>query len=345
MKNSALTRDNELPEKPRALRTNPDISVIVPVYNVVDYLEKCVESLLAQNHSNYEILLIDDGSTDESGSICDCLAHHHSNIHAFHKLNGGLSDARNFGLNMCRGEYVTFVDSDDTVSPQYLSFLHEAVEDGAADISTCQYVALCSKTPVQDLAEQNLAYECCSGSDALASLLYGRRVNVAAWGKLYKKSLFEHVSFPKGRHYEDVGTTYKLIRSAKRVAISQNNLYFYLNRPGSITNQEFSESTFDRYLLAKEAFSSLRSDAVLCDGARAYFCHHTLAMLRNVPSEVFSDQIEAIRLELTSIASQVFSDKRVCRKDKVALFLFLKLGARMYSKCWRLFQFIGGNSK
>lgn len=338
-----MTSDGLSGEGEVSLPIEPKISIIVPVYNVEKYLEKCVKSLLCQSFAEYEIILVDDGSTDGSGILCDRMASQYAQIKVFHKVNGGLSDARNYGLRVCRGRYVTFVDSDDYVSSSYLEFLHRIVVESSACIGACQYKLTFSDSPTPTMIS-SFSYYDIQGPDALISLLYGRNINVAACGKLYKRELFEGVEFPVGRAFEDVGTTYRLFLEAKRVAVSQAPLYFYRKRTGSITTHPFSESNFDRYLLAKEALEnpSLLSSGSRQKAARAYFAHHTLAMLRNVSASKYRTRIKLVRGELSKVAPTVLSDTRAALFDKAALILFLGAGGRVYSKCWRLFESMRG---
>ena len=191
----------------------PLISVIVPVYNVKGYLTECVESLLAQTFDSYEILLIDDGSTDGSSTLCESFKTSHPNVRIFHKPNGGLSSARNFGLYRAKADFVAFVDSDDTVEPNYLQSLHDALEKHDADIAVCGYDS--------DLPRA----ETLSGKNATIRLLTKQEnLDVLAWNKLYKKSLFfDHdIFYPEGEVHEDNLTTYKLYSKAKKVTFVPN---------------------------------------------------------------------------------------------------------------------------
>lgn len=225
------------------------ISVIVPVYNVEKYLERCVESILNQTYSKLEIILVDDGSTDSSGSKCDILAKRDKRIKVIHKKNGGLSDARNYGLNIATGDYILFVDSDDWIEKNMVEYLINLILETEADISVCGYFedynnsegVICSK----DVDEKIYVYN--SNVEALYALnYYGESIGTVSWNKLYKMSIFDQLRFDKGRLNEDVFLTPKLFYQAKRVTVSTKKLYHYIvSRPDSIMNQSLTEKNLD----------------------------------------------------------------------------------------------------
>lgn len=215
----------------------PLVSVVVPVYNVRDYVEKCLESLLCQNYENYEIIVIDDGATDGSGEICDKLARSNERVKVFHKKNGGLSSARNYGIKKSQGEYICLVDGDDYVKKSFVeAMVAEAVRSNA-DIVVCGYN---DEVPMSRMV---------TGEGAAITLLTKQNnIEIIAWNKLYKRELFDGVLYPEGENYEDNLTTYKLLSKAKKVAYIQETLYVYRERVGSITNNDEKE----KKLLARE---------------------------------------------------------------------------------------------
>lgn len=204
------------------------VSVIVPVYNVEKYLKRCIESLLRQDYTDYEVILVDDGSKDNSGKICD--EFEGEKVKVYHKENSGLSDARNFGIKKARGEYITFIDSDDFVSDDYLSELMKIIEEENCEMVQCDYekgsadrISECDK----DAVIEKLSREEC---------LAGYRLKSQSCCKIYKTSLFDGVEFPVGRYNEDEFTTYKLVNQAQNIAFTNKKLYYYYQRPGSIMN-------------------------------------------------------------------------------------------------------------
>lgn len=216
------------------------ISVIVPVYKVEPYLRECVDSILAQTYTDFELILVDDGSPDNCGAICDEYAAQDSRIRVIHQDNGGLSAARNAGLDIARGEFVTFVDSDDAIHPEYLSFLLEIHYKTGADISVCHFLRYSEEIPEAELCGIEISAEMTGRQSCYE--LYGEEavVYTTAWGKLYRSDLFEGIRYPVGWIHEDEATTYKLLFRAHKVAVMDNALYFYRQNPDGIINTGFS---------------------------------------------------------------------------------------------------------
>lgn len=223
------------------------ISVIVPVYKVEKYLENCIESILAQTYREYELLLIDDGSPDSCGEICDKYAFLDDRIRVVHKPNGGLSSARNAGLDVAKGEYISFVDSDDTVHPEFLETLLSLCEKNGCQISMCDYLAV--ELDSIRLERQPIGHiEIISSEEAVersCSELEPMRYTFA-WNKLYRKDLFENFRYPVGKLHEDDFTTYLLLWKSNKVAVSDLYLYWYLQRPDSIMGRKFNDTRLDR---------------------------------------------------------------------------------------------------
>ncbi len=221
------------------------VSVIVPVYKVEEYLEQCVTSILEQSYQNLEIILVDDGSPDRCPQMCDQWAARDPRIKVIHKENGGLSDARNAGLEVASGRYVAFVDSDDTVDADYVSYLVELLETNNADMSICEFGIIDTTGHRISHVDNNGAVFAFDQKMALLELLKGKMFSNSACTKLYKAGLFYDIRFPYGRIYEDVATTYKLFMKSKRIVFGSRLLYYYLRRPGSITQRPFSLERMD----------------------------------------------------------------------------------------------------
>ena len=216
---------------------DPLVSVIVPAYNVARYVEKCINSLTEQTYRKLEIIVVDDGATDNSGEICDELAKHDKRITVYHKMNGGLSRARNFGIKKATGKYICLVDSDDYVEKDFVRKLVYKAEIKNADIVVCSY------------NEKFLLARMMTGEDAAIRLLTKQEnVDIVAWNKMYRRELFDKIQYPEGENYEDTLTTYKLYAEAKNVAYIGDSLYEYVERDDSITGDGEKE---DR-LLARE---------------------------------------------------------------------------------------------
>lgn len=221
----------------------PKVSVIVPVYNVERYLDKCIKSIIGQSFIDFELLLIDDGSTDSSGDICEVYNTKDSRVRVFHKENGGLSDARNYGIDRAMGMFYTFIDSDDYIGSDYLKILVELVDKYEADISVIKSKNIYSDgtlefgTPANDVRVFNT-------TDALSHMCRNTFFGISAWGKLYSKKLFEGIRYPKGKLYEDVLTTPYLFAKANRVVSCDAVQYYWLQRSESIMHRKISMEDF-----------------------------------------------------------------------------------------------------
>lgn len=319
------------------MRNNPAISIVVPVYNVENYLDQCIVSILNQSFDNFELLLIDDGSTDRSSSICKEYLKRDNRVRYFYKQNGGLSDARNFGLKHIRGEFVSFIDSDDWVESNYLAYLFNAIQTNRADISTCVYT-VCSETGKKPWKNLPVEAKVLSSRDALISMLYSETINVCAHSKLFRSSLFLDVRFPYGKHFEDVGTTYKLIQRSELVAVGGAPLYNYVMRKGSITHS-VNPSIFDRAELAKTAYENLNNiDQVIADAAERYYVFHSLSTLHSFDLGDCEqrDKATELRSEILYHGNNILHNKRVPNRDKIA-FLALKLGMPFYRMSWNIY--------
>ncbi len=213
---------------------NPLISLVIPVYNVEKYLDKCMESVLAQTYDNFEVILVDDGSTDNSGKMCDEYAEKDSRIIVYHKPNGGLSDARNFGVVRARGEYIAFVDSDDTISDIFLQCLWNGMAAEDADLSVVGMQSVWENGVKSTLTHSQCAYVVFDAEQALKAMFYGTYFGVSACAKLFRKEMLQTHTFPVGMLYEDLLTTYKLVADCRRVVYTGELCYFYLQRMGSI---------------------------------------------------------------------------------------------------------------
>lgn len=227
------------------------VSVIVPVYNVEQYIQRCIDSITKQTYSNIEIILVDDGSDDNSGGICDRAALLDKRIHVIHKKNGGLSSARNIGIDSAHGEYICFVDSDDVIVPCYVELLLGLCVENNAQISMGKFEKFNKDFLFeQKRLEDRYIYE---NRRAVELLIDGSYVQyVVAWNKLYDRSLFNEIRYPDGLLYEDEGTTYKLFYKANKVVVTNSVVYGYFVREGSITQSNYSIKKLDFLKIAKE---------------------------------------------------------------------------------------------
>ena len=219
--------------------TTPLISVIVPVYRVEEYLERCVKSILSQTYENLEVILVDDGSPDQCPAICDACAEKDARVKVIHQENKGLSGARNAGIDAASGEYLAFVDSDDYVSPHVIEELYQLLQDTGCAIGQCRF----SYVKGDGLVEEGDSAFCIYRGESLMEQLYGPEEKatcfVVAWNKLYRAELFKEtgIRYPEGRIHEDEATTYRLFHEAKKLAFLDRALYgYYTENGGSITS-------------------------------------------------------------------------------------------------------------
>ena len=226
------------------------ISVIVPVYNVEDYLHYAMESLENQTYKGIEVLLIDDGSSDTSGFLCDQYAQQYDWVTSYHKVNGGLSDARNYGILKAKGDWITFLDPDDYLEPCALELLAELQNRTQADIVSGKVEPTAHYHRYQNFHLKQLDLDQVKVYDktkALTEMLYGDLVTVSACGKLYRKELLEKALFPKGRIYEDLYVISDHLNQAQSVALFHLPIYHYYHRPGSITASAFTPKQYEFY--------------------------------------------------------------------------------------------------
>lgn len=222
----------------------PMISVIVPVYNVEQYLNRCVDSLLNQTHHNLEIILIDDGSKDNSGMLCDAYARSDSRVKAVHKPNGGLSSARNAGIDIAQGEYLAFVDSDDWVEPQTYEWMLTLVHKYDVRLVCAGRYDVDGDTGEKKRGLCPPREEVITGEELVRRIFRWDNIDSAACDKLYHRSLFRSIRYPLDKVCEDVPTTYRIALDAGSAAMCDKPVYNYFHRAGSITTSSVSPKTF-----------------------------------------------------------------------------------------------------
>lgn len=236
----------------------PLISVIVPVYQVQDYLAECIDSLLVQTYTNLEILLVDDGSTDSSGEICDRYAAKDDRVRVIHQENQGPSVARNAGLDSAEGEYIAFVDSDDVALPDFIEALYALLDKYQADIAACAYIE-CRTDEMRGTGKKHCnESEICMTAEQMLRQWHGRykKWETVVWNKLYRKGIFDRkretaVHFPVGRKLEDVLTSHLMAANAAKIVLTGRKLYVYRIRPNSRAYQSRTAGLGDENLRAQ----------------------------------------------------------------------------------------------
>lgn len=232
----------------------PTISVIVPVHNVEDYLEQCLQSLITQNYSDIEILLVDDGSTDRSSHICDSYAVKDNRIKVFHTINRGVAAARNTGIENAKGDFLMFVDGDDWVEPEFCSISLRVALKEDADVVMFGFFKEGFRTKNHSKPELR-------GEIVFQDrfMLYGKLKSSFAWNKIYRRELFDDVRFPEGYTYEDIPVAYRIFYKSAKLWYIDDILYHYRTRDGSITSTKTHKNENDRYETRMMAVDDLLS--------------------------------------------------------------------------------------
>lgn len=222
----------------------PLISVIVPVYKVEKYLDRCVESIVGQTYSNLEIILVDDGSPDHCPAMCDAWTEKDSRIKVVHKKNGGLSDARNAGTEVSNGDLIGFVDSDDWIAPDMYQCLYETMKAENSDIAACGVEMVWEDETASRMLTKS--GNCVlSKAEAMRALIEESWIKQPVWYKLYKADKIRHIPFPVGKYHEDVFWSYQVIGVAERVSVIDHVGYHYWQRSGSIMGEAYSLKRLD----------------------------------------------------------------------------------------------------
>ena len=223
------------------------ISILVPVYNVEKYLRRCVDSILAQTYRNYEIILLDDGSTDRSGAVCDAYAAEHDCIRVIHQKNAGVSQARNVLLAAARGEFITFLDSDDSLEPKCLETLLQDLRDTGADISICSWCEVSEEGISTEITwdRKDEGFRIWTTEEAVKHLLYQESIDTNLWGKLYRREVLKDVVFPVGKAYEDLAAAYQVFLKANGICYRPEALYRYTSNTKGISQSTFAPRRMD----------------------------------------------------------------------------------------------------
>ena len=309
---------------------SPLISVIVPVYKTESYLEKCVRSIVNQTYTNLEIILVDDGSPDNCPAMCDEWAKKDSRIKVIHQEYGGLSNARNHGIACARGEYISFVDSDDWIEhDMYEKLYNVMVKYQVPLVIGGRYDVF--EDRLDDKKRNTFGKEALlSAEELLPNMLLGRGCDSSAWGKLYHKSFWDTIQFPEGKIFEDIAIMYKVVIAAKRIAICDDPLYNYYHRRNSITSSTFNLKLLDypnhTRKLFKEIttqFPSLEPYAAI---AHIYALTTVLSKLSRIDYSVFKqnkDIYTSYRQELKSF-QKIWNDNKelFSLKERIAIFCF-----------------------
>lgn len=296
------------------------ISVIVPVYRVEPYLDRCVQSIVEQTYSDMEIILVDDGSPDICPAMCDTWAEKDSRIRVIHKENGGLSDARNAGMALATGEYISFIDSDDWIAPEMLQRLLEALERDDSDIAACAVQMVWEDDGHSEFltVRRNCVLD---REEAQLALLRESLLKHPVWYKLYRRKTVQDIPFEVGKYHEDVYWGYQAVGNARRVSLIDYIGYFYFQRSGSIMGTGYSLQRLDaieawerRYRYLKERFPELEQEARLSViGSCIYHGQMALRYLPQEESRQALDRLNDVKIRFpikhTEYADQKFTHR------------------------------------
>lgn len=317
------------------------VSVIVPIYNVEKYLHRCVDSIIGQTYKNLEIILVDDGSEDSSGQICDDYVKKDKRIVVVHKKNGGLSDARNTGVKKAKGSYITFVDGDDEIMSSFVETLYDNIHSKRCDIAACAYVTL-KKKPARYTYKQGSEAIIYSPKEAIVEILTSSSFTVSACSKLYKSDIVKDIKFPIRKLCEDNGTTYKYFLKSKRVCYCPDPLYIYYQNKNSIMRQKFSLKKHDLIELTDKMCSDLQKHYPdLRDVIVKRKIHSRISFLRQAYLDKNIDKsntlIKNAKQFIFDNEAEFKSNKYITKKDKIAL-LLLKCGDNIFSLATAVFE-------
>ena len=309
------------------------ISVIVPVYKVEPFLDRCVQSIVNQSYSNLEIILVDDGSPDKCPAMCAAWVKKDSRIKVIHKENGGLSDARNVGMSIATGELMGFVDSDDWIAPNMYQNLYDLMVKDNSDIAACGIKMIWEdKTPSRILTKSG----CCvlNREEAMRAIIEESWLKQPVWYKLYKTALIRDIHFPVGKYHEDVFWSYQAIARAERVSVSDHVGYFYVQRSGSIMGEGYSLKRLDAVEAKCKMLEFVRRNyptlVSVCETELFYTCLYHGQMAIKYLERVETKQVFAFLKE--RIPSLCFFSYHIPLKNrcwgmlsKISLFLTCKI--------------------
>ena len=296
------------------------ISVIVPVYNVEKYLSRCIDSILNQTYKDFEIILVDDGSKDNSGKICDEYAAKNKNIKVVHSENVGPSDARNFARDKAQGEFITYVDSDDMINNQFLEILMKLIIENKADISCCGFSFFDDSSEIV-IDKKPESIECMNGTNAAAEILYGKKHGTSACAFLLTKEIADNNPFTSGKYHEDDLISFKFCISANKVVFTSKQLYFYYQRTGSIMHSPYGKIAIDEldaadYIVenCKQYDEYVRNASIVkkyCNYAHVLITYPEIKKLDK-------SNYDRIKKELKPISKEVFKNKNASKRLRLS---------------------------
>lgn len=291
------------------------ITIVIPVYNVEKYIDRCVESIINQTYKNLEIILVDDGSSDNSPKICDEYEKKDKRIKVIHKENSGPSDARNIAIEKAKGKYISFVDSDDWLPKNSVEMLYKIILEKKVDIACGDIQEVFSKTTItqeNDCQKINVF----TNEEALEKLMYLQEFSNSASAKIYSLELFKNIRFPKGRYYEDLHTTYKVFAKAKKIAQIENVVYYYFQNDSSIMHKKFTSKRYEALESVTEEFEFIEKNFPnILDAAKFRIVYECIYILNDMP--LFHKERKNIHGIMKKYRKNVLKDKKIYLKQRM----------------------------
>lgn len=304
------------------------VAIIVPVYNAEEFLKYSVESMVNQTYKNLEIILVNDGSTDKSGLLCDEYAQKDSRIKVIHVDNGGQSRARNIGVKNATADWVMFLDSDDYYEKITVEYLVALRDKFNADMSATTVVEVRSYEVKDTLDRVDLeGATVLNRETALEEMFYGNIVGTHPGGKLYKKEIVEKYPFPEGLYYEDLAIAYEHINACKKIAVGKHNLYKYYRRTGSIVNSKFNPKILDFFKAMDLNFDYIKRDfpnnSSMMKAANSRYVLNGLHVVNAMLKSNMTTELKKQRKDFSKYWKDVMKNPRVIKKNKVKYGLFI----------------------
>lgn len=324
--------------------SSPYVSVIVPVYNTKSTLQRCIDSILAQTYPNFEIIIVNDGSPDGAGELCDRIAKMHKKIHVIHQENAGLSSARNAALKIAKGEYITFVDSDDAIAPTMLEVLINLPD---TPVRICAFSEITPNSKSEPKSCTNVDQQTLTTKECLRRMLLEEGFTMSACGKLYHRDLFKTVQFPLGKLYEDVGTTYRLIMQCPQIFYTPTSLYYYYQNSYSIIHQSFNFNKLDLIKLTDQMCDEIDQNfPSLQDVTNLRRMHARFSILRQMvlitPTSIESTKFRQTEQEIIQYLREhrtwVLKNLNSTHRDQFAMRTLL-LGLPVFKIAWKIYAY------
>lgn len=324
--------------------TLPLISVIIPIYNVGEYLECCLNTIVNQTYKNLEIILINDGSTDNSLEIIKKWEKRDKRIISVNQANGGLSNARNTGIKVSHGDYLTFVDSDDFVSKDYIEYLYSLLKSDnfQSSLSMCSLMNVSGKNGKKRNMGNGQEVKL-TGKECIKKMCYHNLVDTCAYAKLGKRELYDNEFFPEGKLFEDIGSTYKLFEKCSYIICGFKAKYFYMIRPNSIVTGKFNPSKLDLLEMTDKMASSVNK--LYPDLKKATLRRQVYARFSTLNQTLGEKNIKDIQDQLISYIKKnkknVLSDPLTPKRDRIA-YHCLSFGISFYRLTWNIYMKLKG---